>query len=74
MKNKITNEGCRAQAIKAAEAGNHILSMRWYNTASARTIGHKKSDRYEGLAIDQAKLAGVKYRLLDFAEDSEIIN
>ena len=67
---KMTNEGCRQQAILAAKKGNHKLAMRWYNTAYARTIGHKKSDRYEGLAIEQAKLAGIPHAM-DFAKDSE---
>jgi hypothetical protein len=69
----LVNEQCREQAQKAREAGNHKLSMRWYNTAAARTFGHKKSDDYERLAMMAAKDASIEYDRLDFATDSEAV-
>lgn len=69
--NKLTNEQCREQALHAIASYNPKLAMRWYNTAGARTIGHKKSAYYERLAMDAANLAGIKYDFLDFAKDEE---
>jgi hypothetical protein len=46
MKHELVNEQCRDQAEKYAKIGNHIMAMKWYNTAAARTIGHNKSDNY----------------------------
>ena len=45
--------------------------MRWYNTAYARTIGHKKRDRYEQLACECAEKGDIEYQGADYAKDSE---
>lgn len=71
MKHKLTNEGCREQALNAIAEYKPKQAMRWYNTARARTIGHKKSDDYERLAKDAADLAGIEYNRNDFASDDE---
>ena len=73
--NELTNEGCRDQAEKASAAGNHRLAYRWYNTAAARTIGHKKSDRYHELATIELNKAGLKASDVPdhYANDEEAI-
>lgn len=68
---KLVNEQCRDQALKYAVIGNHVMAMRWYNSAAARTIGHKKSADYVALAKEQAKLAGAFFDSMMFAEDWE---
>lgn len=73
MKQQLTNEQCRDEALKQAKLGNHYMALRWYNTARARTIGHNKSADYERLAREQAKLAGINYASASttYAEDWE---
>ena len=73
MKHELVNEQCRDQAEKYSAIGNHIMEMKWYNTAAARTIGHKKSDDYERLAREAAKKAGAAYQRCSYAEDWEAI-
>ena len=68
---KMSNEGCREQARECASHGDYLQAMRWYNTAYARTIGHKKSDRYEQLARECAEKGGFEYRRTDYAKDVE---
>ncbi len=62
----LTNEGCRAMAIAAIESGDYYMAIAWYNSARARTIGHKKRDRYEALADGIAAKYNVP-RHADFA-------
>jgi hypothetical protein len=71
---ELTNEGCREQALANAKLGNYETAMRWYNTAAARTIGHKKTDSYEQLARNMAEMAGIKCRPGDYAKDSEALD
>jgi low affinity Fe/Cu permease len=73
MTMELGNEQCQDQAMMQIKLGNFIAAMRWYNTAAARTIGHKKSDRYEARAKWCAEQAGVPYRGTDFAKDHEAI-
>ncbi len=58
----MTNEGCRTQANKCKDAGDFLNAMRWLNAAKARTIGHKKADRYEQAAKRCAKEGGFEYK------------
>lgn len=71
---ELVNEQCRDQALANIKLGNFIMAMRWYNTARARTIGHKKSDTYEALAAQCAKNAGALFDRNSFAEDWEAID
>lgn len=70
---KLSNEGCRTQALAARDAGNYRLAMRWFNTAKARTIGHNKRSRYEEAAERMAELGGFEYDGMDYADDSEVV-
>lgn len=70
---KLVNEQCRDQAEIQIGLGCFINAMRWYNTASARTLGHKKSDAYEALARECAKKAGASYDPGSYAEDYEAV-
>jgi hypothetical protein len=72
-KMKLSNEQCRDQALIQFKLGNYINASRWYNTAAARTVGHKKADAYEAKARECAKLAGASYDRCYFAEDYEAI-
>jgi hypothetical protein len=74
MNMKLTNEQCRDQALIQFELGNYCNAMRWYNTAAARTIGHKKRDDYEAKAEECAKLAGAAYDRCHHAEDYEAVD
>lgn len=58
---ELTNEGCREQALANAKIGNYRRAMRWYNSAAARTIGHKKSESYEQLSRGAAEMGGFKW-------------
>jgi len=62
VKPRMTNEGCRTQANKCKDAGDFLNAMRWFNAAKARTIGHKKADRYEQAARWCAKEGGFEYK------------
>ena len=68
---KMSNEGCREQARECCDRGDYLQAMRWYNTAYARTIGHKKRDRYEQLACECAEKGDIEYQGADYAKDSE---
>jgi low affinity Fe/Cu permease len=70
---ELVNEQCREQALIQTKLGNFIMAMRWYNTAAARTIGHKKSDAYEAKAKWCAEMAGASYDRCYFAEDWEAV-
>jgi hypothetical protein len=70
---KLPNELCADQARAQAEAGNYVNAMRWYNTAAARSVGHKRREAYEDCARRYAKMAGVAYDRCYFAEDYEAI-
>ena len=70
---ELVNEQCRDQALIQFKLGNFVNAMRWYNTAAARTIGHKKSDAYEAKAMECAKIAGAAYDRCYFAEDWEAV-
>jgi len=73
MTNKLVNEQCRDQAEHWKRLGNFHMAMRWYNTAAARTIGHKKTDAYEALAKNCAKQMGASYDPGNYAEDWEAV-
>jgi hypothetical protein len=51
----FSNEQCRTLAEKAVAAGKPEEAMRWYNTAAANTIGHKKTDSYLKLCAEVAE-------------------
>ena len=51
--------------------GNFHMAMRWYNTAAARTMGHKKTDMYERKAKWCAEMIGSSYDSGNYAEDWE---
>jgi hypothetical protein len=70
---ELVNEQCREQALKQIKLGNFIMAMRWYNTAAARTIGHKKTESYEADARQCAEQAGASYDRCYYAEDWEAI-
>lgn len=70
---KLVNEQCRDQALKQIKLGNFFMAMRWYNTAAARTIGHKKTDAYEEKAKWCAQQIGASYDGGCYAEDWEAI-
>jgi len=71
MNGRLVNEQCRDQAKHWEKLGNFHMAMRWYNTARARTIGHKKSDTYEAEAERCAKQIGAVFDRNNFAEDWE---
>ena len=48
--NKKPPEACVDAAQAALAVGDPVLAMRWYNTARARTLGHRRRDRYEARA------------------------
>jgi hypothetical protein len=73
MTHELVNEQCRAQAEIQIKLGCYINAMRWYNTAAARTIGHKKSADYHALAADCAKRGGASYDPSSYAEDYEAV-
>ncbi len=68
---KLTNEQCREQALHAIEVGDYVQAMRWYNTAAAITIGHKKSEDYEALSRKAAIDGDILWDWGDFAKDDE---
>lgn len=74
-KHQLTNEGCRNQAERALRDGNYLLAVRWYNTAAARTMGHKKTARYEAIAQgirDEHNITAIPPDEF-YADDSEAI-
>lgn len=71
---ELVNEQCREQALIQVKLGNFINAMRWYNTAAARTIGHKKSEMYEAKAKECAQIAGAAYDRCYYAEDYEAVS
>lgn len=70
---ELVNEQCSDQALIQIKLGCYINAMRWYNTAAARTIGHKKSGRYEAKAKECARLGGASYDPGSYAEDYEAV-
>lgn len=70
---ELSNEGCREQAVKAKQAGNFRLAMRWYNSARARTIGHTKSAMYDDLAAECAKAGGFEFDPSDYAKGEPVL-
>ena len=71
MRRKMSNEGCKTQAQKSLARGAYLDAMRWFNTAAARTIGHKKRERYEACAYRAAIWGDIRYSRMDFARDDE---
>lgn len=71
---ELSNESCRDQADANIKLGNFHMAMRWFNTAAARTIGHKKTDMYEGKAKWCAEQIGASYDPGNFAEDWEAMD
>lgn len=71
---ELVNEQCREQALANEKLGNFHMAMRWYNTARARTIGHKKSDAYEARARWCAEQIGANFDRGNYAEDWEAID
>ena len=71
MRRKMSNEGCKTQAQKSLARGDYLDAMRWFNTAAARTIGHKKRDGYEGCAYRAASKGNIEYARMDFAREDE---
>lgn len=71
---KLVNEQCRDQAEANIKLGNFHMAMRWFNTAAARTIGHKKTEMYEGKARWCADQIEASYDGGNYAEDWEAID
>ena len=73
IKNKLSNESCRHQANKAIERRDYDEAIAWLNTAYARTIGHKKSERYDNWACKIAREQGIQ-RHSRFAKDEDAVD
>lgn len=69
---KLHNEDCRSQANAALERGDPEQAIAWINSAAAKTLGHKKTDRYYAWARCVARDHGIECHSR-FAEDSEAV-
>ena len=68
---RLFNEQCNTQAERCKSEGNFFDAMRWFNSARAKTIGHKKADRYELAGQWCADQGGFKFERSNYAEDHE---
>ena len=68
---RLPNEACREQALLAIRRGDIEQAIAWINTAYARTIGHKKRDRYAAWADKLARENEVE-RHTRFADDGDV--
>jgi len=62
------NEECRTEAENCKTAGDYFEAMRWFNSASAATLGHGKTESYQRLAKECAEIGGFKYDRWNFAD------
>ena len=69
---KLHNEDCRIQAMRALDRNDPVQAIAWINSAAAKTLGHKKTDRYYAQARGIARDHGIECHGR-FADDSEAV-
>ncbi len=67
--NRLSNESCNPEAERCKSEGKFFEAMRWFNSARARTSGHKKADRYERAAEWCATKGGFEFERCNYADE-----